>query len=95
MYARKLLQKDDPSLIQNYLKTLAKIGLIEKISVLNKKFDLYVHVSPILDLYFYLDAKYGFSEINIPDQEVKRVFMPKLPVHAEQFSESCSLKFTV
>ncbi len=85
MYARKLLQKDDPSLVQNYLKTLVNIGLIEKISVLNKKFDLYTHASPLLDLYFYLDSKYGFSEIDIPEGEIRRIFMEKLPIHVEHF----------
>ena len=85
MYSRKLIQKDDPSLIQGYLKTLCNIGLIEKLQILNKKFDLYQHKSPVLDLYFYLDAKYGFSDIDLPEKEVKEVFMKKLPTHAEQF----------
>ncbi|MEM3406767.1 MAG: hypothetical protein QW806_00215 [Nitrososphaerota archaeon] len=51
----------------------------------DKKFDLYVHDSPILDLYFYLDSKYGFSELEISEEEIRRIFMKKLPLHAEDF----------
>jgi len=85
MFSRKILPKDDPSIIQPYLKTLSNIGIIEKIKILNKKFDLYVHKSPLLDIYFLLDSKYGFSEIEIPQQEVKKIFEEKLPFHAELF----------
>ena len=85
MYSRKVIPKDDPSIIQGYLRTLCNIGLIEKLHVLNKRFDLYIHKSPILDLYFYMDAKYGFSEVDMPEKEVKKIFMEKLPFHAEQF----------
>lgn len=44
-----------------------------------------MHDSPIPDLYFYLDSKYGFSELEISENEVRRVFREKLPLHAEDF----------
>ncbi len=85
MFSRKLLPKDDPSLVQGYLKTLCNIGLLNKIEVFNKKFNFYLHASPLLDLYFLLDAKYGFSETELPQKEVERVFLERLPFHVELF----------
>lgn len=36
--------------------------MLEKIKIFNKKKYYYYHISPVVDLYYYLDAKYGFSE---------------------------------
>ncbi len=85
LFSRKIIKRQDPSLIQTYLKVLTNIGLIEKIPVFNKKYYYYIQKSPILDLYFYLEGKYGFSEIEIPKEEVKRVFLEQLPKHVEAF----------
>ena len=85
LYSRRILEKDDASLIQSYLTTLCNIGVLERVNVVNKKYWYYQHVSPIIDLYFYLDSKYGFSEIDIPVEEVEKVFLMKLPLHVEQF----------
>ena len=85
LYSRRILEKDDASLIQSYLTTLCNIGVLERVNVVNKKYWYYQHVSPIIDLYFYLDSKYGFSEIDIPEEEVEKVFLAKLPLHVEQF----------
>ena len=85
LYSRKLIDKDDPSIIQSYLTTLCNIGLLERIRVFNRKYRYYQHVSPLIDLYFYLDGKYGFSELEVPVEEVRNVFSSRLPLHVEQF----------
>ena len=85
LFSKKIIPKDDPSIIQGHLKILCNIGILEKLKILNKKFDYFMQKSPLLDLYFYLDSKYGFSEIEIPEREIKKVFMEKLPFHVEQF----------
>jgi len=85
LYSKKVIPKDDPSIIQSYIKTLISIGILKKITVINKKYDLLTHSSPILDLYFYLDGKYGFSEVDIPLQEVKAVMKERIPFHIEDF----------
>ena len=85
LYSRKIIPKDDPSIIQGYLRTLVNIGLLERLKILNRKFDEYHHVSPITDLYFYLDSKYGFSEIDIQETMVEKAFRELLPLHVERF----------
>src|SRR5579885_2286164 len=85
LFSKKLIEKDDPSLIQSYLKVLQQIGLIEKVDVYNKWFDHFKISSPLLDLYFYLEGKYGFSELEVPLEEVHRVVDGKLPNHVEHF----------
>ncbi len=85
LFSKKLIEKDDPSLIQSYLKVLQQIGLIEKVDVYNKRFDHFKISSPLLDLYFYLEGKYGFSELEVPLEEVHRVVDGKLPNHVEHF----------
>ncbi len=85
LFSRRLTKKDDPSMIQSYLKTLCNVGILEKIPVLNKKFSLYYHISPLLDLALYLEGKYGYSELEIPKEYIKQVIKEKLPYHVEQF----------
>ena len=85
LYSLKIIPRDDPSIIQGHLRTLVNIGLLERLKILNKRFDEYQHLSPITDLYFYLDSKYGFSEIDIPEGMVRKAFRKLLPLHVEQF----------
>jgi hypothetical protein len=85
LFSKKLIEKDDPSLIQSYLKVLQQIGLIEKVNVYNKRFDQFRVSSPLLDLYFYLEGKYGFSELDVPLEEIHRVVNEKIPYHVEHF----------
>ena len=94
LYSRKIMGKDDPSIIQSYITTLCNIGILEKLEIHNKKYRHYYHISPIIDLYFYLDSKYGFSEIDIPLIEVEKVFYEKLPLHVEQFFRNLLSKIT-
>ena len=85
LYSKRIIPKDDPSIIQSYLKTLINIGILKRIYVLNKKYNLITHSSPILDLYFYLDRHYGFSELDIPLKEVRKVVNERMPIHVEDF----------
>jgi len=85
LFSRGIIPKDDPSVIQSYLKTLINIGILKKVNILNKKYDLIIHSSPILDLYFYLDGHYGFSEIEIPLEETRKIVEGRMPIHVEDF----------
>jgi len=85
LFSRKLIPKDDASTIQSYLKILQQIGLIKRIEAINKKFYFYSLSSPLLDLYFYLEGKYGFSETEIPLEEIERVVNEKISFHVEDF----------
>ena len=79
-------------MIQRYLDTLVKIGLIEKIPVLNKKKFVYKNVSPLFDLHFYLDEKYAYVENQVPQRFIKKVIDEKVPFHVESFFENLIAK---
>lgn len=85
LFSRKILKKDDPSMVQSYLRILEQIGLIEKVYVANRRYDQFKISSPALDLYLYLDGKYGFSELDVPQTEIRRVVDEKTPHYVEEF----------
>lgn len=70
MFSKKLIKKDDPSLIQQYLKNLIDFGLIKKIRIYNKKRYKYKISSPLIKIYYYSDEKYNISERNIISKEL-------------------------
>lgn len=81
LFSKRLTAKDDPSVIQQYLKNLVEFGIIRKISVYNKKKFVYRHASPLLRFFYYADEKYNISERMLSDAEVERIIdelMPKL-----------------
>ncbi len=81
LFSRKLIKKDDPSVIQQYLNNLADFGIIKKIRVHGKARFVYKHVSPLARLFYYCDEKYNISERTPTEAEVSRVvdeLMPKL-----------------
>ncbi len=67
-----------------YLESLIKMGILEKIRVWRSRRYLYRHVSPVFDLYYYLDAKYSISETGkLPGEAILYL----LPFHVEVFAE--------
>lgn len=85
LYSLGLLPKDNPGAIQRYLEVLVETGLLEKIPVYGSKKFKYRHVSPLLDLHFYLEGKYSYTETDIPEQFIAEVVQQKLPIHVEEF----------
>lgn len=85
LYSQKLIPAQNPSLIHPYLKILVDMGILEKIKIYNKKMYHYYHASPVTDLYYYLDAKYGYAERMIPKEQLNKIMNEKLPHHIEQF----------
>ena len=70
LFSRKLLKKDDPSIIQQYLLNLVRFGLIKKVRIFGKKKRFfYEHVSPLFWIYFYADEKYNISERKVTEKE--------------------------
>ncbi len=92
LFSRKLIKKDNPGLIQRYLDTLVRLGIIEKIPVFNKKRFIYQHTSPLFDLHFYLDEKYNYTDNDIPLRFIRNVVNEKLPFHVERFFENLLAK---
>ena len=79
LFSRKLIKKDDPSIIQQYLNNLANFGIIKKIKVYNKKRFVYKHVSPLVRIFYYADEKYNISEREPLEKEIKEIVDDVLP----------------
>jgi len=87
LFSRALIQKDNPGVLQKYLATLVKMGILRKFLVhgkRRKKF-VYRHLSPLLDIHFYLEAKYAYTELETPVEFIRRVINEKIPRHVEDF----------
>ncbi len=82
LFARELIQKDDPSIIQQYLSNLVKFGILKKIRIYGKKNRfVYEHTSPLFWLYFYADEKYNIGERKLSSKEITLIInevMPKI-----------------
>jgi Holliday junction resolvase-like predicted endonuclease len=85
LYSKKLIPAQDPSLVHPYLKILESIGILEKVKVHGKNKYHYCHVSPVVDYFYYLDAKYGISEREFEEVQARKVLDLKIPRYAEQF----------
>ena len=81
LFSKKLIKKDDPSVIQQYLNNLVYFGIIKKIEIFNKKRFAYKLISPLSKIYYYADEKYNLSERKINDHELALIIdelMPRL-----------------
>ncbi|MEK6857003.1 MAG: AAA family ATPase [Nanoarchaeota archaeon] len=81
LFSKELISKDNPGMIQQYLKNLTDFGILKKIKVLNKNKFVYKHVSPMAKIFYYADEKYNISERTLNKEEVKRLvdeLMPRL-----------------
>jgi predicted AAA+ superfamily ATPase len=85
LYSHKLIPAQDPSLVHPYLRILEGIGLLEKVKLYGRNKYYYRHSSPVIDYYYYLDAKYGVSEREVQDHQAGKVLAERIPHYAEQF----------
>jgi len=85
LYSQRVIPAQNPSLIHPYLKILVDMGILEKIKIHNKKMYHYYHTSPVTDLYYYLETKYGYTERPTPKQQLVKALREKMPHHIEQF----------
>ena len=81
LYSNKLIDKQDTSAVKPYLKILADIGMVKRVPEYFGNRYYYFVSSPMIDLYYYLDEKYNFSERDVDD----RYFMERIPFHVESF----------
>lgn len=85
LYSQRIIPAQNPSLIHPYLNILRELGILEKIKIYGMKKYYYYHLSPVMDLYYYLDTKYGFSDRTVPRKQLIKVLNMKRPIHIEQF----------
>jgi len=81
LYKRKIIEAQNPMLIKPYLNTLVNLGLIKRYEEYRKKGFRYFVSSPLIDIYFYLDEKYNFSEENLD----KKYLLERIPFYVEDF----------
>ncbi len=84
LYSNKLIKKDDPSLIQPYLMNLVNLGIIRRVKVVNKRTYRYFLVSPLMEIFYYSDEKYNFSEFSVDNKFVFSVLNEIFPKIVEQ-----------
>jgi len=85
LYSSRLIPIQNPSLVHPYLKILYNLGLLEKVKVFNKRKFYYYHTSPVIDIFYYLDTKYGFSERDVSINQIEKITRKRIPLHVEQF----------
>ena len=84
---------ESPSSVQKYLKVLTAMGLVRKKPIHGKKKRFrYFIASPLLDLHFYLEAKYAYTELETPEEFIRKAVDEKLPRHVEDFIEGLLAK---
>ena len=87
LYSRGLLPKPSTSYITKYLEILVKTGLLEKIEIFGRKKSIYRHVSPLTELEYYLETRYGFGEVPLTWHYLKKILENILPLLVERFIE--------
>lgn len=71
--------------VKKYLKVLTEMRLLRRIRIYQKKANFYYIDSPVIDLYYYLDLKTGFSELDIPPSTLLKRAYEKIPFYYEMF----------
>ncbi len=79
LFSQRLIKKDDPSIVQQYLNNMVEFGLIRKLEVYGKKRYVYKLVSPLSRLFYYADEKYNISERKASYEEVERIIGEMMP----------------
>lgn len=96
LFSRKLIKKDDPSLIQQYLSNLLNFGLIKRIRVYGKNKFIYKHVSPLASIFYYADEKYNISERTLNEGEIRRIVDELMPrIVEDNVRETLSEKYSL
>ncbi|MBI5872348.1 AAA family ATPase [archaeon] len=70
LYAKRLIEEPSQTHIIQYLKNLQEIDLIENMRIYKSKNNYYKLLSPIANIYYYLDSRYDISNREISFKEV-------------------------
>ncbi len=79
LFSKKLIKKDDPSMIQQYLNNLRQFGIVKRINIYQRKEFAYKLTSPLMRLFYYSDEKYNISERKPSDAELLNIISELLP----------------
>ncbi|NPA76671.1 MAG: ATP-binding protein [Candidatus Diapherotrites archaeon] len=88
LHSKKIIDSQSTSLITPYMKTLVDVGLLKRVRLHGtKKRSIYTIPSPLIDLTYYLNGKYGFYDVDLPWDFVQKVLEKKAGLYAERFFE--------
>ena len=79
LFSHRLIDKNDPSLVQQYLTNMVEFGVLKKTKMYDKRKNRYAHASHLIDLYYYADEHYNISERNPSRQEMARIIDDVMP----------------
>ncbi len=71
--------------VKKYILNLLEIGLVKRERIFSRKRYLYRIESPLLDLFYFLDVRFGFYEIDTPLDLLVSKAIDKLPLYYEEF----------
>jgi len=73
LFSHGLIDKNDPSLVQQYLANMVEFGVLKKTAIYNKRKKRYSHSSHLIHLYYYADEHYNISERYPTKEEMNRI----------------------
>lgn len=88
-FYRKLIRKDDPSLLQQYIRNLCDLGILRKYNVWGRKRFVFRHVSPLMSAYYSIDERYGISNREMTVDEGRSIMDQIVPRVMEDVLRDC------
>jgi hypothetical protein len=85
LFSRKIISKPDPHRIRPYFNNMETMDLVRRIPIHGRKEFMYTVSSPVMELGFLLDEKYGFFNHDIPEKALKAEISNAVPGHIERF----------
>lgn len=83
LFSRKLLEKDNPSQIQQHLLTLIELGILKRIKVFDQRKFIYKHTSPLVKMFYLADERYTIGERELNPDEIQEIISANLPLIIE------------
>ena len=89
LHSKGLLETPSTGAVSKYLHEMTRMGLLEHIPIWgSRRRGIYRHASPLTDLAYYLDAKYGFFDYPLtPEDHLVKAAWQRLPILVERFVE--------
>ncbi len=56
--------------VKSYLANLVRMGLVERVPLLKRRRYVYRIEPPLIDLFYYLDSRLGYYEMDVPMEEL-------------------------
>ncbi|MCD6323990.1 MAG: hypothetical protein J7L55_02635 [Desulfurococcales archaeon] len=89
LHSRGLTPSPSTSHVMKYVNALLKAGLLERVEIWGKRRgSRYRHVSPLTDLIYWLNAKYGFFDIPLTMEFLQKAVKQRIPTLVERFVEA-------